>query len=244
MPPSGYGSIECDNSCIPDPLNGFKFVRDIYEASVGAGKLEKFTVPVLWDKKTNTVVNNESSEIIKIFATAFDSVEGVTNPGLDLQPADLVAASEAIDGWTYTEIGNGVYRSGFARSQAAYDLAVKSLFDHLDKLEEILASRRYLAGDRVTLSDVRLYPTLARFDEVYNVYFKCNKKRIVDYPNILNYIRDLYQNYPAFADTTNMDHIRKHYYTSHVGLNTYSVIPTGPDFLSTLKEPHDRDRFS
>ncbi|CAM9271386.1 unnamed protein product [Discosporangium mesarthrocarpum] len=242
IPATGHGAIPCDG-CEPDPLHGFKYIRDVYQKAGGEG-LTKFTVPILYDKKTDTVVNNESSEIIEIFDTAFNEVEGVINPDLDLNPPDLVGARKEIDEWSYTEIGNGVYRSGFARSQGAYEVAVSSLFEHLDRLEEILATRRYVAGDRVTLSDVRLFPTLVRFDEVYNVYFKCNVRRIIDYPNILNYVRDIYQNWPGFRETTNMDHIKRHYYTSHPSLNMFSIIPKGPNFLSTLKEPHDRDRFS
>ncbi|CAN0220956.1 unnamed protein product [Ascophyllum nodosum] len=244
VPPSGHGEIS-SGVTIPDPLHGFKMVRDIYDMAAGAGTLKKYTVPILWDEKTKTVVNNESSDIINIFNTAFNDLEGVAHPELDLAPQteQEKAWAQEVDGWMYDEVCNGVYKAGFAKSQAAYDRAVTSLFDHLDKLEEILSTRRYLAGDRVTLSDVRVFPSLVRFDEVYSVYFKCNKKRLVDYPNVLNYVRDLYQRYPVgFADTTNMDHIRKHYYTSHAALNTYSIIPVGPDFVSTLKEPHDRDR--
>ncbi|CAN0016142.1 unnamed protein product [Ectocarpus fasciculatus] len=245
VPPGGYGSVPSGPGAIPDPLHGFKTVRQIYDMAVGPGKMSKYTVPILWDEKTKKVVNNESSEIIQIFNTAFNDVEGVGNPGLDLAPqTDQERAwAEEVDDWLYNEVCNGVYKSGFAKTQQAYDVAVTSLFAHLDKLEQVLSTRRYLAGDRVTLSDVRVFPSLVRFDEVYNVYFKCNKKRLVDYPNILNYVRDLYQSYPeGFASTTDMDHIRKHYYTSHAALNTYAIVPAGPNFLKTLAEPHDRDR--
>ncbi|CBJ48330.1 Putative Glutathione S-transferase [Ectocarpus siliculosus] len=245
VPPGGYGSVPSGPGAIPDPLHSFKTVRQIYDMAVGPGKMSKYTVPILWDEKTKKVVNNESSEIIQIFNTAFNDVEGVGNPGLDLAPqTDQERAwAEEVDDWLYNEVCNGVYRSGFAKTQGAYDVAVTSLFAHLDKLEQVLSTRRYLAGDRVTLSDVRVFPSLVRFDEVYNVYFKCNKKRLVDYPNILNYVRDLYQSYPeGFASTTDMDHIRKHYYTSHAALNTYAIVPVGPNFLKTLTEPHDRDR--
>ncbi|CAM9382986.1 unnamed protein product [Pylaiella littoralis] len=245
VPPGGYGSVPSGAGVVPDPLHGFKAVRQIYEMAVGEGALNKYTVPILWDEKTKTVVNNESSEIIQILNTAFNGVEGVGNPGLDLAPnTDQEKAwAKEVDGWMYDEVCNGVYKSGFAKTQEAYDRAVASLFEHLDKLENILSTRRYLAGDRVTLSDVRVFPSLVRFDEVYNVYFKCNKKRLVDYPNILNYVRDLYQSSPeGFASTTDMDHIRKHYYTSHVALNTYAIMPVGPNFVKTLEEPHDRNR--
>eukprot|EP00903_Cladosiphon_okamuranus_P005623 g5592.t1 len=245
VPPSGHGSIPSGAGAIPDPLHDFKTVRQIYELAVGEGTLKKYTVPILWDEKTKTVVNNESSEIIQILNEAFNGVEGVGNPGLDLAPKteQEKAWAAEVDGWMYDEVCNGVYKSGFATTQEAYDRAVTSLFDHLEKLDQVLSTRRYLAGDRVTLSDVRVFPSLVRFDEVYNVYFKCNKKRLVDYPNILNYVRDLYQTYPdGFAATTDMDHIRKHYYTSHPALNTYAIVPAGPNFLKTLGEPHDRDR--
>eukprot|EP00904_Undaria_pinnatifida_P001236 jgi/Undpi1/11112/HiC_scaffold_30.g13410.m1 len=244
LAPGGYGHV-APGATIPDPLHGFKTVREIYDMAVGDGKLKKFTVPVLWDEKTKKVVNNESSEIIQILNSAFNDVEGVGNPGLDLEPkaGKEEAFAKEVDGWMYDEVCNGVYKAGFAKTQDAYERAVISLFKHLEKLEEVLSTRRYLAGDRVTLSDVRVFPSLVRFDEIYNVYFKCNKKRLVDFPNIVNYLRDLYQNYPeGFASTTEMDHIRKHYYTSHPALNTYAIVPIGPDFLSTLKEPHNRDR--
>nr|WEU39135.1 glutathione S-transferase [Saccharina japonica] len=292
LAPGGYGHV-ASGATIPDPLHGFKTVREIYDMAVGEGELKKYTVPVLWDEKTKKVVNNESSEIIEILNSAFNDVEGVGNPGLDLEPkaGKEEAFAKEVDGWMYDEVCNGVYKAGFAKTQDAYEHAVTSLFKHLEMcysrvrtlvhlqlslcppphtsryghmttavhnmstppppyltalrawLEQVLSTRRYLAGDRVTLSDVRVFPSLVRFDEVYNVYFKCNKKRIADFPNILNYLRDLYQTYPeGFASTTEMDHIRKHYYTSHPALNTYAIVPIGPDFLSTLKEPHNRDR--
>ncbi|CAM9607538.1 unnamed protein product [Sphacelaria rigidula] len=241
VPPSGYGKVPSDGS-IPDPLHGFKVVRDIYDMVTEPGTLKKYTVPILWDNKTKTIVNNESAEIISIFNTAFNDVEGVTNPGSDLEPAEMESAMAEVDGWMYDEVCNGVYKAGWAKSQEVYDVAVDGVFSHLEKLEQLLATRRYLAGNRMSMSDVRVFPSLIRFDEVYSVYFKCNKKRIVDYPNILNYVRDLYQTFPeGFADTTQMDHIRRFYFTSHKALNTFSIIPVGPDFLSTLKEPHDRD---
>ncbi|KAG5181374.1 glutathione S-transferase [Tribonema minus] len=236
-PPSGHGSIKVTPLEL-DTIGPFKTIRDVYESVKDTNG--KYTVPILFDKKTRTIVNNESSEIIEMLNAEFTDIG--TNPKLDLDPADLKAAQEEANSWVYPGINNGVYRCGFAQSQQAYDVAVKDVFDALDKAEAILSKQRYIAGDRFTLADVRLFVTLARFDEVYEVYFKCNKRRIADYPNILNYVREIYQ-MPGVAETVNMEHIKAHYYTSHPRLNTFSIVPAGPDAEASFKQPHDRDRF-
>jgi len=238
VPPSGHGSLD-PRDTIPDPVKGFPNVRAIYDSvedTVG-----KYTVPILYDKETGTIVNNESAEIIEMLNKEFNAI--AKHPEVDVFPEDLLGAIDAINEWVYPGINNGVYRCGFATSQGAYDKAVAELFESLDRMEAILAENRYLCGDQLTAADVRAYVTLVRFDEVYVVYFKCNKARIIDYPNIQNYLRELWQ-MPAFKDTTNMYHIKTHYFTSHPTLNHYSVVPAGPNVLADLAKPHDRDRFS
>lgn len=237
-PPSGHGLIKVKGASL-DPLHGFKSVRDIYDL-VG-DQNGKYTVPVLFDKKTNTIVNNESSEIIEQLNADFNDIAKANAP--DLNPADTHKQQNELNEWIYHGINNGVYRSGFAQSQEAYTEAVTEVFEALDRVEDILSKQRYLTGGRLTLADIRLFVTLVRFDEVYVVYFKTNKKRIADYPNILNYVRDIYQ-MPGVADTVNMEHIKAHYYTSHPKLNAFSIVPIGPNAEAAFAEPHDRDRFS
>jgi putative glutathione S-transferase len=216
-----------------DALFGFEFLHQVYtraDATVSG----RVTVPVLWDKKTNAIVSNESSEIIRMFNSAFDGITGNT---LDFWPADLRAAMEPINDRIYDTFNNGVYKSGFASTQAAYDAAVVPLFDTLDWLEGHLADNRYLLGKRLTEADWRLFTTLVRFDSVYHGHFKCNRRRIVDYPNLWAYTRDLYQT-PGVAETVRLDHITRHYYYSHDTINPHRIVPIGPvlDFL----EPHGR----
>ena len=232
---TGHGSF-APAGVVPDSVNGVATVRELYELS--ADQTGKYSVPVLWDKKTSTIVNNESSEIIRMFNSAFDEVAG--NPEFDLYPEDLRAEIDAVNEWIYPNINNGVYRCGFAKSQAAYDKAVDDLFGSLERVEEILGRQRYIAGDRLTEADIRLFMTLVRFDEVYVVYFKTNCKKIEEYPNMMNYCRELYQMMPS---AINMEHIKVHYFTSHPTLNFYGVVPKGPDTVRKLLEPHDRDRF-
>ncbi|CAM9395028.1 unnamed protein product [Chrysoparadoxa australica] len=234
VPHCGVGSIGSEG-CIPDTVNGARSVRDLYELQNDTSG--KYTVPILWDKHERCIVNNESSEIIQMFNTAFNPV--AANPTLDLQPPSTVQVAEEVNSWIYEDINNGVYCCGFARSQEAYDKAVTRLFDSLDRAEKILSQQRYITGDFLTLADIRLFTTLVRFDEVYVVYFKCNKKRIADYPNLHNYLRELYQ-IPEFAATTNMDHIKNHYYTSHPRLNTSAIVPIGSGVIEDLKQPHNR----
>mmetsp|Transcript_59628 Transcript_59628/g.189739 ORF Transcript_59628/g.189739 Transcript_59628/m.189739 type:complete len:394 (+) Transcript_59628:70-1251(+) len=231
----GHGSFSCEGS-IPDTVNGAADVRALYEM---AGDTEgKYTVPILWDKKTKTIVSNESADIIIMLNGAFNEFAKV--PKLDLNPPEMVAAQAEVDKWIYPCINNGVYRCGFATSQGAYEEAMGDLFEGLDRAESILSQQRYIAGGKMTLADVRLFMTLVRFDEVYVVYFKTNTKMIREYPNLYNYVKDMYQT-TGMAGTVNMDHIKMHYFTSHPVLNHFSVVPLGRGD-KWLQEPHDRAR--
>lgn len=207
-----------------DHINGFKFLREVYQKA-DPKITTSVTVPILWDKKTSTIVNNESSEIIRMFNSGFNSLTGNT---LDLYPEDLKARIDELNEIVYEPVNNGVYKTGFAKTQEAYDEAVTELFKTLDYLEKILGENRYLTGDRLTEADLRLVPTLLRFDIVYVVHFKCNVRRIKDYPNLSRYTKELYE-MPAIKETTNLDHIKRHYYYSHESINPYRIIPRGPD---------------
>ena len=220
----------------PDPFFGSTSVRDFYER---AGDTDgKYSVPVLWDKKKNTIVSNESSEIIRMLNSEFNGF--AKNPDLDLYPDGMVDDIEAANEWIYPNINNGVYRCGFATTQGAYDKAVEDLTAAFDKLDGILQKQRYIAGDKLTLADVRLFVTLVRFDEVYIVYFKTNTRSVTHSPAVLNYCREIYQ-MTGVADTVNMEQIKTHYFTSHPTLNHYSIIPKGASFVEELKKPHNRD---
>jgi len=221
---------------IADPVGNAKFMYEIY-ARADANYSGRVTVPVLWDNKTGKIVNNESSEIIRMFNTAFDQC-GAT-PG-DYYPEELRPEIDVLNERIYTTVNNGVYRAGFATTQEAYDEAVGELFATLDMLEERLTTRRYLCGGNLTLADIRLLPTLLRFDAVYVTHFKCNTRRIVDYPNLWAYTRDLVQR-PAIWKTFNIDHIKRHYYMSHRHINVHGIVPAGPKIDFTA--PHDRDRL-
>ncbi|WP_417742140.1 glutathione S-transferase family protein [Salipiger sp.] len=217
-----------------DRLYDLPFLRDIYTKA--EPKMSgRVTVPVLWDKQRETIVSNESAEIIRMFNEAFD---GLTGNSDDYWPEDLREAIEPVNARIYDTVNNGVYKAGFATSQEAYDDAVGPLFDSLDWIEERLSNGRYLMGDRITEADWRLFTTLIRFDEVYYVHFKCNKSRIVDYPNLWAYTRELYQ-WPGVADTVHFDHFRRHYYYSHDMINPNRIIPAGPDL--DLMAPHGRE---
>ncbi len=238
-----------------DPLHGWELMAEGYRLSDPEFDA-RITVPVLWDTETNRIVSNESSEIIRMFY-APDSLGGLGTAvrdapatpatpagvavaggrGLDLYPAALRAEIDAINARVYDTVNNGVYRAGFARRQDAYERAFAELFASLEWLEELLAQRRYLAGDRITEADWRLFPTLVRFDEVYHVHFRCNRRRIVEYPNLWGYTRELYQ-WPGVAETVAMEQIKRHYYTTHDELNPKRIIPVGPapDWLA----PHGR----
>jgi glutathionyl-hydroquinone reductase len=195
----------------------------------------RVTVPVLWDKKNETIVNNESSEIIRMFNTEFDNL--ATKPLADLYSKSKRAQIDEVNDFIYSSINNGVYKTGFATTQTAYEEAYENLFTALDQVEDILSKNRYLIGSEISEADWRLFTTLVRFDAVYVGHFKCNKKRIVDYPNIWGYLKELYQ-VEGVAQTVNMDHIKTHYYASHTMINPTGIIPKGPelDFMA----PHNR----
>ena len=216
-----------------DTLFDLQFARDIYTRA-DATFSGRVTVPILWDKQQNTIVSNESSEIIRMFNTAFNDVTGNT---VDLWPQHMHNDIEVVNARIYDTLNNGVYRCGFATSQAAYDEAVHPLFDTLDWIEDRLSTKRYLLGDRLTEADWRLFTTLIRFDAVYHLHFKCNKKRIVDYPNLWAYTRELYQ-VEGVAETVNLNHIVRHYHYSHESINPNRIIPINPTL--DLMAPHGR----
>ncbi|MSQ70187.1 MAG: glutathione S-transferase family protein [Betaproteobacteria bacterium] len=226
-------TFEPGQDVAPDTVNNARCLHDVYRKA-DPGYTGRVTVPVLWDKKTGALVNNESSEIIRMFNSAFDGIGA--RPG-DYYPADLRPEIDAINARVYDTLNNGVYKSGFATTQEAYEEAVEPLFATLDWLEGLLSTRRYLCGDRLTEADLRLFPTLVRFDPVYVGHFKCNLRRIVDYPNLWAYTREIYQ-MPGVASTVNMTHNRRHYFESHETINPTRIVPLGPkiDFLA----PHGR----
>jgi len=219
-----------------DDVNHFKFMHEVYNRA-NSNYSGIVTVPVLWDKVKNTIVNNESSEIIRMFNSAFDAFTEVKQ---DYYPVSRQKEIDEINQEIYENVNNGVYRCGFASSQTAYEHAFDRLFGTLDKLEKILGKRRYLMGDSITEADWRLLPTLLRFDPVYVGHFKCNQRRIADYANLSNYMRDLYQQ-PGIAATFNLEHIKRHYYWSHESINPTRIVPKGPAI--DYSRPHDRDRI-
>ena len=221
---------------IADPIVNASYLYEVYVAAK-PDYTGRVTVPILWDKKTNTIVSNESSEIIRMLNSAFDEV-GATD--VNFLPKALLAEIDTINEFVYSAVNNGVYKAGFATTEAAYTEAVVTLFDALDTLEARLADQRYLLGDTITEADWRLFTTLVRFDAVYVGHFKCNIRRIVDYPNLWGYLRDLYQ-VPGIAETVSIEHIKAHYYTSHANINPTRIIPVGP--VLDFNEPHDRTRF-
>jgi putative glutathione S-transferase len=208
---------------IPDFVNGFRYLREVYTAADPAFS-GRVTVPVLWDKQTRTIVNNESAEIIRMLNSAFDAF---TPARTDYYPAALRERIDEINAMVYERVNNGVYRCGFAGSQKAYEAAFDRLFSALDEVEARLAASRYLVGDTLTEADWRLFTTLARFDAVYYVHFKCNHRRIAEYPHLSRYLRELYR-VPGVAATVNVDHIKRHYYMSHPHLNPSRIVPKGP----------------
>ena len=225
-----------DEGSSGDPLHNAEFHHQIYTAAQEdySGRV---TVPVLWDKEQNTIVSNESSEIIRMLNEAFN---GITGNQDDYYP---VALRDQIKQWNdriYPAINNGVYRAGFATTQGAYEEAYRTLFDALDDIDAHLGSHRYLTGERVTEADIRLFTTLIRFDAVYHGHFKCNRQRLEDYDHIPGYIRDIYQ-LPGVADTVDFDHIKTHYYASHRMINPTGVVPLGPDI--DYAHPHGRERL-
>ena len=222
--------------CTADTVNGAAFLREVYEAA-DPDYRGHVNVPVLWDRDTETIVNNESIEVMRMFASAM--VDLGRRP-IDLYPQGRRGEIDRIVEALYRPVNNGVYRAGFASSQAAYDRAVADLFGALEDLDALLADRRYLAGEDLTLADLRLFPTLVRFDEVYHTHFRCNRRRLVDYPDLWDYTRELYQ-LPGVADTVDMDHIKEHYYTTHDDLNPKRIVPVGP--APDFEAAHDRDRL-
>ena len=222
---------------VPDPLLGAEFLYQVYLAA-DRSYTGRVTTPVLWDKLNRTIVNNESSEIIRMFNSAFDDTGARRGY---YYPVDLREEIDALNQRIYETLNDGVYRAGFATTQAAYEDAVGTLFETLDWLEARLARRRYLCGDRVTEADIRLLVTLLRFDLVYFSHFKCNARRIADYPNLSGYARDLYQ-MPGVAATFDAGHVKRHYYESHRTLNPSGVVPVGPAI--DFDRPHDRARLA
>ena len=220
----------------PDTVNGAQFMYQIYTN----GKPDysgRVTVPVLWDKKTKAIVSNESPEIIRMLNSAFDEIGALHG---DYYPEHLRSEIDTLNDRIYTTLNNGVYRCGFATTQEAYEAAVTPLFDTLDWLEGILSSKRFLTGNKITEADWRLFTTLVRFDAVYVGHFKCNVRRVADYPNLSGYLRELYQQ-PGIAKTVNMEHIKRHYYESHESINPSRVVPKGPviDFTAL----HGREKI-
>ncbi|EIU6819564.1 glutathione S-transferase family protein [Vibrio parahaemolyticus] len=219
---------------LPEPLFGHTRMHQIY-TQAKPDYTGRVTVPVLWDKKTNTIVSNESSEIIRMFNSAFNDLTGNHD---DYYPEPLRGVIDEWNDYIYPNVNNGVYRCGFATSQEAYEEAFESLFSALDKINAHLATHRYLAGNKITEADWRLFTTLVRFDAVYVGHFKCNKQRIADYVNIQGYLKELYQ-IDGIADTIDFYHIKRHYYFSHTGINPTQVVPKGPDL--DFSSPHQRE---
>ncbi len=219
--------------CIEDPLHGARFLHEVYTRA-DADYTGRVTVPVLWDRKQGTIVNNESSEVIRMLNREFDEI---ADDSLDFYPEALQTEIDEINDFVYPRINNGVYRCGFATTQEAYEEAFEELFSALDELEDRLGRQRYLVGSRLTEADWRLFTTLVRFDAVYVGHFKCNLRRIADYPNLSGYLRELYQ-VPGVAETVSFEHIKRHYYESHATINPTGVVPVGPAL--DLDRPHGR----
>ncbi|MDJ0942619.1 MAG: glutathione S-transferase family protein [Kiloniellales bacterium] len=228
-----FGNEDGDDAVTGDRVLGKDFLHQVYTAAK-ADYTGRVTVPVLWDKQRGTIVSNESSEIIRMLNAAFDQWG---DGEVDFYPEALRAEIDAVNEPIYHRVNNGVYKAGFATTQAAYDQAFAELFETLDELEARLGRQRYLVGDRITEADWRLFTTLLRFDPVYHGHFKCNLRRLVDYPNLWAYTRELYQ-VPGIAETVNLHHIVQHYYASHLSVNPTGIVPRGPeiDFMA----PHGR----
>ncbi|HFR3539053.1 TPA: glutathione S-transferase family protein [Streptococcus suis] len=223
-------TFEDGSGVIKDPLFNSDYLYQVY-LKANPTYSGRVTVPVLWDKKTNTIVSNESAEIMRMFNTAFNAITGNHD---DYYPADLQAEIDAMNDFVYPNINNGVYKAGFSTNQKVYEKEVNNLFAALDKLEEHLADKDYLVGDQLTEADLRLFTTFVRFDPVYFGHFKCNIKALVDYPNLWNYTKRIY-NHAGIAETVDFDHIKQHYYGSHKTINPTGIVPIGPDLDWTLE---------
>ncbi|HEY9179557.1 MAG TPA: glutathione S-transferase family protein [Candidatus Baltobacteraceae bacterium] len=224
-----------------DPVNGWTYLSEAYQATQ-PGYRGRVTVPILWDKKTRTIVSNSDDDIMRMLETEFDALSNDPEKArtLDLYPAQHRDEIEALNEWIYETLNNGVYEAGFATTQRAYERAAYRVFETLDALEERLASRRYLVAPWPVETDWRAFVTLIRFDAVYHGHFKCNLRRIVDYPNLWGYVRDLYQ-YDGVAQTVDFDHIKRHYYYTHDEINPTRIVPIGP--VLDLTAPHGRQRL-
>lgn len=224
MGADGWSFIDDYKGSTDDPINGAQFIRDLY-VKADSSYTGKATVPVLWDKKLGTIVNNESADIIKMLNSSFNSL--AKNPDLNLRSEDLETQIDELSQHIYDTVNNGVYKSGFATTQEAYEHNVKALFKSLDDLDERLSKHKYLFGNELTETDIRLFTTLIRFDIVYFAHFKCNLKMIRDYENLFRYLKDIYE-IPEIKSTVNFDHIKTHYYWSQESINPTRVVPLGP----------------
>ncbi len=234
MGESGWTFDQEHDDIVSDDLYGLDYLYELY-IKADSNYSGRVTVPVLWDKQQDTIVSNESADIIRMLNSAFDDIGAKSG---DYYPSDLRTNIDNINARVYSDINNGVYKAGFATEQSVYEKHVATLFEALDWVEGLLADNRYLTGDRLTEADWRLFTTLIRFDAVYHGHFKCNLKQLIDYPNISGYVRELYQ-MPGIADTVRMDHIKAHYYTSHPTINPNGIVPLGPDQDFSL--PNNRD---
>jgi glutathionyl-hydroquinone reductase len=221
-----------------DPVNGFYYLSEPYKAT-NADYKDRVTVPVLWDKETKKIVNNCEDDICRMFNNAFNDF--AENKDIDFFPNQIEAEHANLSNFLHDNVNNGVYRAGFATRQRAYEIACRKLFEALDQLENRLSQSRYLFGNHIVEADWRLFCTLVRFDVVYHGHFKCNLRRIIDYPSLNGYLMDLYQQ-PGIADTVNFDHIKRHYYMTHTEINPTRIVPIGP--LIDLMKPHGREKIS
>jgi putative glutathione S-transferase len=221
-----------------DPINGFQFLSEVYTATDPAYD-ERVTVPVLWDKQSKAIVNNSEDDICRMFNNVFNDF--ARNKDVDFFPETIETEHAELCSFLHDNVNNGVYRAGFATRQRPYEVACRKLFEALDQLEERLSKSRFFFGNLIVESDWRLFCTLVRFDVVYHGHFKCNLRRIIDYPNLQGYLMDLYQQ-PGIADTVNFDHIKRHYYMTHTQINPTRIVPIGP--VLDLEKPHNRERLS
>ena len=221
-----------------DPVNGFRFLSEAYRGT-DPDYRARYTVPILWDKQTKRIVNNSEDDICRMFNDVFN--EFAKNKDVDFFPAEIEAEQAQLCGFLYDNVNNGVYRAGVATRQRPYEVACRKLFEALDQLEERLSKSRFLFRNGIVESDWRFFCTLVRFDPVYHGHFKCNLRRIVDYPNLQGYLMDLYQQ-PGVAETVNFEHIKRHYYITHTHINPTQIVPIGP--LLDLRKPHNRERLS